>query len=107
WASRETTRAAALCLVAVGGLRLLYLLLMVLIRRRAVLPVETRNIDLSGVRPPPALPDVMKRRLSERFHALSAAALLGADLGVVTHTRAVLFAVVGLVLAVEFVLDAA
>jgi hypothetical protein len=101
WASESTSRAAAICLVAVGGLRLLYLLLMVLIRRRAVLPVETLNIDLSGIRPPPLVPEWMKRRLSERFHGLSAIALVGAAAGVVSHTPAVLFVVVGAVLAVE------
>ena len=107
WASQSTSRAGALCLVGVGGLRLLYLLLMVLVRRRAVLPVETLNIDLSGIRPPPMLPEMMRRRLSERFHALSAIALVGATVGVVSRTPAVLFVVVGAVLAVEIVAVAA
>jgi hypothetical protein len=107
WATQGTTRWAGLCVVAVGGLRLLYHLLMVLIRRRAVLPVETLNIDLTGIRQPPALPDVMRRRLSERFHALSALALVGAIVGVVAHSPTVLFVVVGLVIAVELAADVA
>jgi hypothetical protein len=107
WASRDTTRAGALCLVAVGSLRLLYFLLMVLIRRRAVLPVETLNIDLTGIRPPPIVPDLMKRRLSERFHGLSAIALIGAALAVVVRSPTLLFVVVGIVLAVEFAADGA
>jgi hypothetical protein len=101
WTSRSNTRAAAFCLLAVGGLRLLYQLLMVLVRRRAVLPVETLNIDLSGIRPPPYLPDLMRRRLSERFHGLSAIALIGAALAVVRHSPGLLFVVVGIVLAIE------
>jgi hypothetical protein len=103
WASRDTSRAGALCLVGVGSLRLLYHLLMVLIRRRAVLPVETLNIDLSGIRPPPLLPDLMKRRLSERFHGLSAVALVGAAGAVVLHHAVILIVAVGGVLAVQLV----
>jgi hypothetical protein len=101
WASRDTARAAALRLVAIGGLRLLYQLMMVLIRRRAVLPVESRNIDLTGINPPPVVPDLMKRRLSERFHGVSALALTGAALGVTTHSRMTLFVIVGVALAIE------
>ncbi|MBV9869164.1 MAG: CDP-glycerol glycerophosphotransferase family protein [Frankiaceae bacterium] len=107
WASRDSARLAALCVVGVGGLRLLYQLMMVLVRRRAVLPVESRNIDLTGIKPPPLLPDLMRRRLSERFHGLSAIALGGAALGVVTESRATLFAIVGVVLAVEVIAVAA
>lgn len=105
WASRSTTRAGALCLVGVGGLRLLYHLMMVLIRRRALLPVESLNIDLTGVRPPPPFPDFMKRRLSERFHGLSAIALTGACLGVVFHHAWVLFVINGAVLLSELAAD--
>lgn len=107
WAARSTTRTGALCLVAVGGLRLLYLLVMVLIRRRAVLPVETLNVDLSGIRPPPLVPELMKRRLSERFHGLSAIALVGSAAAVVSHAPAVMFVTVGVVLAVELAAAAA
>jgi hypothetical protein len=107
WASRPTSRDAAICLVAVGGLRLLYLLLMVLVRRRAVLPVETLNIDLTGIKQPPQLPDVMRRRLSERFHGLSAVAMAGAAIAVVAQNATVLFVVVGVVLAVELAADVA
>jgi hypothetical protein len=101
WTTRTNIRASALCLLGVGGLRLLYQLLMVLVRRRSVLPVETLNIDLSGIRPPPELPEVMKRRLSERFHGLSAIATFGAALAVVEHSPTLLFVVVGAVLAIE------
>jgi hypothetical protein len=103
WTTRGNMRAAALCLLAVTGLRLFYLLVLVLVRRRVILPVESRNIDLSGIRPPPVLPDVMKRRLSERFHGLSSIAMIGAAVAIVTKRPVVLFVVVGVVLVVELV----
>jgi hypothetical protein len=103
WTSHSNARAAAACLVGVGGLRLLYHLLMVLVRRRGVLPVETLNIDLAGLRAPPLIPDLMKKRLSERFHGMSAIALVGAALAVTQHSATLLFVVVGVVLAVEVV----
>jgi hypothetical protein len=101
WTTRNDARAAAACLVGLGMLRLLYHLLMVLVRRRGVLPVETLNIDLAGFRPPPLIPDLMRRRLSERFHGLSAIALVGAALAVTQQSSTLLFVVVGIVLAVE------
>jgi hypothetical protein len=101
WTTRGNARAAAICLLAVAGLRFGYLLVLVLVRRRVNLPVESRNIDLSGIRVPPLLPDVMRRRLSERFHGLSAIAMVGATVAIVTKRPIVLFVVVGVVLAVE------
>jgi hypothetical protein len=107
WAPRGPTRAGALFIVVVGGLRLLYHLMMVLIRRRALLPVETLNIDLTGLRPPPLVPDIMKRRLSERFHGLSAIALTGVCLAVVFHHAWLLYAIAGAVILVELSADLA
>jgi hypothetical protein len=101
WTTRAHTRAGASCLLAVGALRLLYHLLMVLIRRRSLLPVESLNIDLSGIRPPPVLPELMKRRLSERFHGLSAIAMSGAAIAVVAKSPLTLYVIVGPVLVVE------
>jgi hypothetical protein len=103
WTTRSDARLAAILLVGVGGLRLLYHLLMVLVRRRGLLPVESRNIDLSGFRAPPLIPELMRRRLSERLHGLSAVALVGAALAVTQHSPTLLFVVVGVVLAVEAV----
>jgi hypothetical protein len=101
WAGHDDRRAAAMVLLLLSGLRLTYFLILVLVRRRAVLPVETRNVDLSGIRRPPPLPLIMQRRLSERFHGLSAVALVGAAVAVVSHQPAVLYVVVGATLAVE------
>jgi hypothetical protein len=103
WASRHDARAGALLLALMAGLRLLYQLLMVLVRRRAVLPVESLNIDLAGIRRPPVLPMLMQRRLSERFHGLSAVALVGAAIAVISQTPWVLFASVGAVVLLELV----
>jgi hypothetical protein len=101
WADRHDQRAGAVLLLAVTGLRALYQLMLVLIRRRAVLPVDSRNVDLAGIRRPPPLPLLMQRRVSERMHGLSAVALIGATVAVISHQAWVLYASVGLVLAVE------
>jgi hypothetical protein len=103
WATRDEVRVSAVLLLLVIGFRLLYQLVLVLVRRRAVLPVETLNIDLTGIRRPPVLPLLMQRRLSERFHGLSVVALIGAAIAVVSQTPTVLFVVVGVILAVELV----
>jgi CDP-Glycerol:Poly(glycerophosphate) glycerophosphotransferase len=103
WTSRDNVRVCTALLLAVVGVRILYQLLMVLVRRRAVLPVETRNIDLSGIHGPPSLPIVMQRRLSERFHGLSMVALLGATIAVIANRPAVSDVVVGAVVAVELI----
>jgi hypothetical protein len=107
WASRTDRRIGALGVLAVTGLRLLYQLVLVLVRRRAVLPVETLNIDLAGIHAPPALPVVMQRRISERFHGLSSVALVGATVAVIAAQPSVLFVVVGAVLLVELAAVAA
>jgi hypothetical protein len=107
WATRDAVRGSVVLLLLVIGMRLLYQLVLVLVRRRAVLPVETLNIDLSGIRRPPVLPELMQRRLSERYHGLSAIALIGAAIAVVSQTPAVLFVIVGAVVAVELVAVAA
>ncbi|HTR69643.1 MAG TPA: CDP-glycerol glycerophosphotransferase family protein [Mycobacteriales bacterium] len=101
WTDRANIRATAVLVLAVAGLRVAYQLLLVLVRRRSVLPVETRNIDLSGIRPPPSLPDVMKRQLSERLHLLSAIALVGAVIAVMAKQPPIGYAIVGAVVAVE------
>jgi hypothetical protein len=103
WTTRDRARVAALCLIGVIGLRFLYGLVMVLVRRRATLLVETRNIDLTGIHVPPVVPDIMVRRLSERFHGLSAIALIGAAIATVTKSEPLFFAVVGVVLVTELV----
>lgn len=101
WATRDNVRAAVLLVLSVAGLRLVYHLLLVLIRRRAVLPVEVLNVDLSGINGPPPLPEVMQRRSSERLHGVSALALVGAAVAVVANRPVVLYVVVGLVVALE------
>jgi hypothetical protein len=103
WASTGTRRAAALAVLGVAGLRLLYQLVLVPLRRRVVTPVETLNIDLSGLRLPVAPPLLMMTRISERTHGVSLVALLGAATGVVAESRVLLFVVVGLVLLAELV----
>jgi CDP-Glycerol:Poly(glycerophosphate) glycerophosphotransferase len=107
WTTRGHVRASAFVLLAMAGLRITYNLLMVLIRRRAVLPVETVNIDIAGIRPPPPLPEIMRKRLSERFHGLSAIGLTGAAFGVVADHALVLYIVTGLVDLVELAAVAA
>jgi hypothetical protein len=101
WTTRGDARAAACLLLAVAGLRLTYQLVMVLVRRRAVLPVDTFNIDLTGIRPPPELPEVMRKRLSERLHGVSAVALVGAALAVIAQHALVMFVIGGAVVAFE------
>jgi hypothetical protein len=101
WAGRDDVRAGVILVLLVTGLRLFYLLALVLVRRRAVLPIEVVNIDLSGIRPPPALSEVMQRRLSERFHGLSCVALTGAVVAVIAQQPVVLYVVTGAVAAVE------
>lgn len=103
WASRADERTVAVGLLGVAGLRYTYLLLLVLIRRRSLAPVETRNIDLTGIRMAPYQPEFTRRRLAERFHGVSGVALIGAGVGAAAHVTPVAFAVVGLVLAFELV----
>jgi hypothetical protein len=98
WAPVHTRRAAAACVVSVAGLRLLYQLVLVPVRRRAAVPVETYNIDLSGLRLPPVPHPLLMTRVSERSHGLSAVAVVGAAVGVVVNSPALLFATVGTVL---------
>ncbi len=66
WASRDTRHAAAVCVLAVPALRLLYQLLLVPVRRRAAVPVETRNVDLTGLRLPALPHPLLLTRVSER-----------------------------------------
>ncbi|HVY10139.1 MAG TPA: CDP-glycerol glycerophosphotransferase family protein [Mycobacteriales bacterium] len=101
WAGRADARVAAVLVLCVAGLRYGYQLLFVLVRRRSMPPVETRNIDMSGVRLAPPVADFFRRRLSERFHGLSAVALVGAGVGVASHTPEALYAVVSSVVLVE------
>lgn len=101
WTTRDHALASAVILLLVAGLRLIYQLVMVLVRRRAVLPVDTINVDLTGIRPPPELPEVMRKRLSERFHGISSGALLGATVAVVAKHAVVLFVITGAVAAFE------
>ncbi|HEU5034048.1 MAG TPA: CDP-glycerol glycerophosphotransferase family protein [Mycobacteriales bacterium] len=101
WAGHGTRVAAALCVLGLAGLRLLYQLLLVPVRRRAAVPIETRNIDLGGLRLPPVPHPLLVTRLSERTHAVTLVGLLGAAIGVVANVPAVVFAIVGLVLLVE------
>jgi hypothetical protein len=101
WTERHNVRATAILLLMVAGLRFAYHLLLVMVRRRSLHPVETRNIDLTGLRLPPSVPDVARRRLSERFHGLSALALLGAGIGVAAHEPVVAFVISGGVAAAE------
>ncbi|HWC34987.1 MAG TPA: CDP-glycerol glycerophosphotransferase family protein [Mycobacteriales bacterium] len=101
WTGRDSARATAVLLLGVAGLRLGYHLLMVMVRRRSLPPVETRNIDVSGLRTAPAVPDIARRRLSERFHGLSGVALLGASIAVASHARFVAFGAVAAVVAAE------
>jgi hypothetical protein len=101
WTGRDNARAMAILLLAVAGLRYGYHLLLVMVRRRSLHPVETRNIDLTGLRLPPSVPDIARRRLSERFHGLSALALVGAGVAVASHEPVVGFAIVGPVVAAE------
>jgi hypothetical protein len=103
WTSRDNVRSTAALLLAVIAIRILYQLLIVLVRRRAVLPVETRNIDLTGIHGPPSLPILMQRRLSERFHGMSLVALIGATVAVIANSPTVADVVVGAVVAVELV----
>ncbi|HTW21855.1 MAG TPA: hypothetical protein VME70_16790, partial [Mycobacteriales bacterium] len=103
WAARHDERAGLALVLLVAGLRIIYQLLLVLVRRRAVLPVESLNIDLTGIDGPPYLPDVMQRRLSERFHGLSAVALVGAAIAVVAQQPVVLYVIVGAVVGVELI----
>ncbi|HVS67280.1 MAG TPA: CDP-glycerol glycerophosphotransferase family protein [Mycobacteriales bacterium] len=102
WTGRNDARATAVLLLLVAGLRYGYHLLMVMVRRRYLPPVETRNIDISGLRLPPPVPDVARRRLSERFHGLSCIALIGAAVAVASHEPVVAFVVAGVVAAAEF-----
>jgi hypothetical protein len=103
WTGRDNARVTAIMLLLVAGLRYGYHLLMVMVRRRSLPPVETRNIDLTGLRLAPPVPDVAKRRLSERFHGASAIALTGAAIGVLSHERIVPFVIAGAVAAAELV----
>jgi hypothetical protein len=101
WTDRDDARAVAVLVLAVAGLRLGYQLLFVMIRRRWLPPVETRNIDLSGLRMAPPVPEVARRRLSERYHGVSAIALVAAGIAVASHERVVAYVGVGVVVAAE------
>ncbi|HVV75563.1 MAG TPA: CDP-glycerol glycerophosphotransferase family protein [Mycobacteriales bacterium] len=101
WTGRADVRVSAVLLLCVAGLRYGYHLLMVMVRRRYLPPVETRNIDMTGLRLAPSVPDVARRRLSERFHGLSCLALVGAGIGVASHEPVVTFAIAGAVVAAE------
>jgi hypothetical protein len=103
WADQADRRAIGVGLLAVAGLRYTYHLLLVLIRRRWPGPVETRNIDLTGIRLPPRQPEITRRRLSERFHGVSAAALMGAGIAAAAHAPLIGYVVVALVLGFESV----
>ncbi len=103
WSSQGSARVVAVLVLGVAGLRLGYHLLFVLIRRRSLPPVETRNIDLTGLRLAPPVPDVARRRLSERFHGVSAVAVAGAAVAVASQERVVAFVIVGVVVVAELV----
>lgn len=101
WTTTGDRRVAAVALLAVSGLRLLYQLLMVAVRRRVLPPVLTRNIDLTNLRRPPQPPMFIQIRVSERQHGMSAVILLAAGIAVAVHATIGLFVVVGIALLVE------
>lgn len=103
WSDQTDRRTIALGILGVAGLRYAYHLLLVLIRRRSPGPVETRNLDLTGIRLPPPQAEFTRRRLSERFHGVSALALLGAGVAAAAHVPAVGYVAVALVLIFELV----
>jgi hypothetical protein len=106
WAVSGDRHALAFLVVASGGLRLLYQLLLVAVRRRVVPPVLTRNLDLTGLRRAPQPPPTLLGRVSERQHALSAVAMLGAAIGIVTGSPPTAYGFLSFVLVVELGLDA-
>jgi hypothetical protein len=101
WADGTDRRALATLVLAEIVLRLAFLLALVPVRRRAVGPVSTRNVDLAGLALPPAPPDVLLTRSAERVHGLSALAVVTAAIAVASSTPAVGYAGVGLVVALE------
>jgi hypothetical protein len=103
WAPVNDRRAAAVCILTVAGLRLLYQFALVVARRRLTPPVETVNVDLTGLRLPPTLPRVLLVRISERQHGLSAVALIAAAVAVTATVPPLVFAAAGLVIGVEVV----
>jgi hypothetical protein len=103
WGSDRDRRALAICVLAVGGLRLAYQLILVPVRRRAQVPVEARGIDLQGLQLPPVPHPLLMTRISERTHGLTWVALVGATVAVVTESAVIGYAVTGAVLAVELV----
>jgi CDP-Glycerol:Poly(glycerophosphate) glycerophosphotransferase len=101
WTGRHTMRAAAICVLGIGALRLLYNLVLVLVRRRTDLLVESLNVDLTGIRRPPEVPPLMRVRLGERFHGLSAVAMTLVTIAIVAKQSVILFVGAGVVLGVE------
>ena len=104
WSSLGTRHAAALCVLGLAVLRLIYPLTLVPVRRRrGAVPVETRNMDVTGLRLPPVPPRLLVTRIQGRSHGLTLIGLVGAALGVVLGSEPLLFAVVGSVLLAELV----
>jgi hypothetical protein len=101
WASYDQVRVVGLGLVLVAALRLIYQLLLVLARQRSLPLVEILNLDVPGVTPPPNLPEMMRARLSERLHGVSAVACVGAVVAVLISSPTLGIVVVGLVVAFE------
>lgn len=103
WAPLTHRRAAAICIMAIAALRLVFLLVLVPVRRR-ITTIMTRNIDLSGLRMPPHPHPALLTTATERAHMVSAAGLVGAAIGMVARSPVVFFTLVGLTLVVELVL---
>jgi hypothetical protein len=101
WSSERHRHLLATCVLVASGLRLLYQLVLVPVRRRAQVPIETRGVDLTGLRLPPVPPAQLMVRVSERTHSLTAVAVIGAALAVVAESTLVGYLLTGAVIAVE------
>ncbi|MBV9291827.1 MAG: CDP-glycerol glycerophosphotransferase family protein, partial [Frankiales bacterium] len=84
-------------LLAAILLRLAFLLALVPVRRRAVGPVSTRGVDLTGLALPPSPPEMVLTRSAERVHGVTTVGVVAAALAVATTTPAVAFVGVGAV----------
>ena len=98
WAPLMHRRVGAICVMSITALRLVFLLVLVPVRRR-ITTVMTRNIDLSGLRMPPHPHPLLLATATERAHLVSSIGLAGAAVGMVTRSPTVFFTLVGLALA--------
>jgi hypothetical protein len=97
----------ALMLAAVGGLRALYLIGLVPMRRQVGADVITLNVDLAGLRLPPPPPLLMTRQIYDRSHDIGCVGLVAAAVAIAAKSPTAMIVAIAVMAAIWVIADVA